>query len=54
LSVAAARTIHWHLGPVVGRDISQGNNLVNTADYTVLKGNWLKSTDSADITGMGW
>jgi subtilisin-like proprotein convertase family protein len=40
-------------GQLLGGDISQNNNLVNTADYTVLKGNWLKSTDTADITGDG-
>jgi len=38
-------------GQLLGGDISQNNNLVNTADYTVLKGNWLKSTASADLTG---
>jgi len=41
-------------GQLLGGDISQNNNLVNTADYTVLKGNWLKGTAGADITGMGW
>ena len=40
-------------GQLLGGDISQNNNLVNTADYTVLKGNWLKATAGADITGDG-
>lgn len=40
-------------GQLLGGDISQNNNLVNTADYTGLKGNWLKSTESADVTGDG-
>jgi len=40
-------------GQLLGGDISQNNNLVNTADYTVLKENWLKNTESGDITGDG-
>ncbi|MCX8092439.1 MAG: hypothetical protein N3I86_16160, partial [Verrucomicrobiae bacterium] len=38
---------------LLGGDISGNNNLVNTADYTVLKGNWLKANVAADITGDG-
>jgi hypothetical protein len=38
---------------LLGGDISGNNNLVNTADYTVLKANWLKTNAAADITGDG-
>lgn len=40
-------------GQLLGGDINQNNNQVNTADYTLLKENWLKGTESGDITGDG-
>ncbi len=53
LSGVATNDFTGPAGQLLGGDISQDNNLVNTADYTVLKGNWLQSTTGADLTGDG-